>query len=385
MQTDLRCHCHAAAAAIIERCRYKRLLACVLLPVLVTTAPIRAQDPFDPLDPTTAEDATGQLHWRTDLLLRGDRVTGLPGGRSDLERLRARLRFGLDYWLGERLELGAGLRLSLGSDDNRDNRRNNDNERSNGVGLDRLRLRWQLGEHGQLSLGKDAYGLELSPLLWDEDLRPAGIGYEYGRPIGDFDRLVLRAGWHAGQHLYGDDSRIAAGQIAWHLREGSPHSASVLLSLLDFRRLDTLVRQGLARTNRVVGGRLVSDYRLLDLQLQGRTELVGQPLQIGLDIARNLGADDLRDAARFDLRLGDAGRSGGWEVGYALQRVQRDAIMAAFNDDDWWFASAVRGYTLWLGYGVSSHWRLRLQGFVETRDDLQRSTRRLLLDVQARW
>ena len=355
------------------------------LTLALTTGGATAQDPFDPLDPTAAREDATRLHWSGDLLLRGDRVTGLPAGRADLERLRGRVRLGLDYWLNERVELGAGVRLSRGSDDNRDNRRNNDNERSNAIGLDRLSLRWRLGEHGRLSLGKDAYGLELSPLLWDEDLRPAGIGYEHGIPLGDFHRLLLRAGWHAGQHLYGDDSRIASGQIALHLREGDPQSLSLLLSLLEFRGLDTLVRQGLARTNRVSGGRLVSDYRLLDLQVRARTELAGRPLEAGLDVARNLGADDLRNAARFDLRLGDAGLARGWELGYALQRVQRDAVMAAFNDDDWWFASAARGYTLWLGYGVSSHWRLRLQGFVETRDGLDHSTRRLLLDIGAHW
>lgn len=357
-----------------------------LLPaLLLLSASALAQDPFDPFDPVTEETETSTLRSYVDLQLRGDHVTGLPGGRDDLDRGRSRLRFGLDWWLGERVELGAGLRLAAGSDSNRDNRRNNDNERSNGIGLDRLVLNWRLGEHGRLSLGKDAYGLELSPLLWDPDLRPAGIGYEHAVPIGDFDRVLLRAGWHAGQHLYGDRSRIAAGQVAWRLREGDVRSTSLLLSLLDFRGLDRQVGQGLTRTNRVVGGRLVSDYRILDLQFVAGTQWAGRPLRAGLDLARNLGADDLRNAARFDLRLGDSAEPGAWELGYAVQRIQRDAVPAAFNDDDWWFPTAVRGHSLWAGYALSSHWRLRLHGLVETRDGLDHSTRRLLFDVLARW
>lgn len=358
------------------------LLAAALL--LLSAAGL-AQDPLDPFDPVADEVETPLLRTYLDLLLRGDRVSGLPAGRDDLERARSRVRFGLDWWLSERVELGAGLRIAAGSDRNRDNRRNNDNERSNGIGLDRLVLNLRLGEHGRLSLGKDAYGLELSPMLWDGDLRPAGLGYEHALPMGDFDRVLLRAGWHAGQHLYGDRSRIAAGQVAWRLREGDARSATLLLSLLDFRGLDRQVGQGLSRTNRVADGRLVSDYRVLDLQFMGRTELAGLPLRAGLDLARNLGADSLRDAGRFDLRLGDASIPRGWELGYSMQRIQRDAVPAAFNDDDWWFPTAMRGYSLWAGYGLSSHWRLRAHGLVETRDGLDHSTRRLLFDVIAHW
>ena len=72
-------------------------------------------------------------------------------------------------------------------------------------------------------------------------------------------------------------------------------------------------------------------------------------------------------------------------LGASIQRIQRDAVMAAFNDDDWWFHSAARGYSLWLAYGIDSHWQLRLSGFIETRDGLDEATDRLLLDVEARW
>jgi len=33
-----------------------------------------------------------------------------------------------------------------------------------------------------------------------------------------------------------------------------------------------------------------------------------------------------------------------------VQRIQRDAAMAAFNSDDWWFHSFMHGYMPWIGY-----------------------------------
>jgi hypothetical protein len=347
--------------------------------------PLAPADSADPFDPIARDEGALPWAWMVEARLRGDHVDGLPAGREALDRVRGRVRIGVDGWLGDTVEFGAAVKLAQGSDDNADNRRNNDNERSDAFTLDRVVLRWQLGERTRLSAGKDALALTLTPMLWDPDLRPAGLAVEHALAQGDFDRLVLSAGWHRGQHLYGDDSRIAAAQVAWHLREGAPVSGSVLLGLLDFDDLDTLTGQGLARTNRVAGGILVSDYRLLDLLLVGRAQLAGRPLVARLDLVRNLGADDLRDGARLDLAWGDASQPRGWALGASIQRIQRDAVMAAFNDDDWWFHSAARGYSLWLAYGIDSHWQLRLSGFVETRDGLDESTDRLLLDVEARW
>ncbi|MBX3724517.1 MAG: putative porin [Xanthomonadales bacterium] len=361
---------------------FGRLRALQVLALAAFSAVAMGQDPFDPLADVEEER---RWSWRGDLQVRGEHTSGLPNERADLERLRGRLRFGIEGWLGERLEMAASARLLAGSTGNDRTRVNNDNERSRAFGLDRLVLRWRLGEHTRATLGKDALALTLTPLLWDPDLRPAGLAIDHAVALGDFDRLSLVGGHWAGQHLFGDDSRLSAVQIAWHGREGAPASASVHLALLDFDRLETLTRNGLARTNRVAGGRLVSDYRLLDLLLEGRVRIADRPLRARLDLVRNLGADDLRDGARFDLNLGDATAPGGWELGWAVQRFQRDAVMAAFSDDDWWFHSFARGHALWYTYAFDARWRLRLSGFRETRDGLDRATHRVLLDLESRW
>lgn len=358
----------------------RRALALLWLAVAATGA--SAQDPFDPL---AEDEAAERWSFTGDLQVRGEHTSGLPNDRADLERARGRLRLGVDGWLGDRLEAGVAVKLLVASSDNEDTRINNDNERSRAFALDRLVLRWRLGEHTRGTLGKDAMALRLTPLVWDPDLRPAGVAIDHALALGDFDRLTLTGGYWAGQHLFGDDSRIAAAQVGWHWREGAPASASVNLALIDFDRLDTLTRNGLARTNRVAGGRLVSDFRLLDLLVEARLELAGRPLRARLDLVRNLGADDLRDGARFDLALGDSTQARGWELGWAIQRFQRDAVMAAFSDDDWWFHSFARGYSLWFAYGIDARWRLRLSGFRETRDGLARATDRVLLDLEARW
>ena len=331
-------------------------------------------------------DAARAWTWFGDATLRYEHTDGLPNNRDALHRTRARLRLGGEYAAMPTLSFGAAIKLAQGSDDNRDNRINNDNERSDAYGLDQLYLRWQAGENTRVVVGKTPLPFELSPLTWDRDLRPAGASVVHTIPTGDFDRFEIGAGWFKGQHLYDDDSRIGIVQAGWRWHEGAPTGAGILLSYLDFSDLQQLTSQGLARTNRRVGAdRLVSDYRLLDLQLIGRTTVWNLPLEARLDLVRNLGADDQSDGARVSVVLGDRRRAGGWEFGYAKQRIQRDAVMAAFNEDDWWFHSFTHGFMPWVGYGLTENVSLRVAGFRELRNGLSEHTDRLLVDLESRW
>jgi hypothetical protein len=109
------------------------------------------------------------------------------------------------------------------------------------------------------------------------------------------------------------------------------------------------------------------------------------PLEARLDLVRNLGADDQRNGARFSIVLGDSRQPHGWEFGIADQRIQRDAVMAGFNSDDWWFHSWARGVSPWIAYGFNATWSSRLAAFHERRDEISGYTDRVLLDVYARW
>jgi hypothetical protein len=176
-------------------------------------------------------------------------------------------------------------------------------------------------------------------------------------------------------------------QAAYHWHEGAPVNGSIALSYLDFSDLEQLVLQGLSRTNQRVAGttNLVSDFHLLDLQFVGRTHVADMPLEVRLDVVRNLGADDQRDGARGSIMLGDSRQRRGWELGLADQRIQRDAVMAAFNSDDWWFHSWARGMMAWVAYGFSPTWSTRLAAFHERRDGISAHTDRVLLDLYAHW
>ena len=355
------------------------LLAALLSPAL-------AQD-TDPFDPAFQIEEEMPASWRPffDLHLRGDHVSGLPNNREDLERARLRGRAGTQFIGSERWSAGFAVEGALGTDANRDNLRNNDVEQSDDINLDQAWVAFRATESLRLQAGKAPLPMQFSPLLWDADLRPVGISLDLGGSRGLTDRWQIGAGWFAPDPLDHGGARVAIVQAGWHWNEGAEWGGGVLLSHLRFSAIDTLARAGLGRGNLIAGGRYVNDYRPIDLQLYLRRNDEHWPMLFGLDLARNPGADTRRDGIRASAIFGDRRRAGGWEFGWAWQRIQRDAVLAAVNEDDWWFHARARGHMPWLGYGIDETWSLRLAGFRETLDDSHERTTRVLLDLDARW
>lgn len=371
----------AAARAILRPAFAPKLSSCMFAATMyLAAAPAFAQD-----EVSFEIDDAQVSPWASfaDLLLRADRVTGLPNHRQDLERFEGKLHLGT-FFQGEAVSFGLAAELAQGSDDNADNLLNNDVETSDAIDLDQLWWRWRPNAHASLQAGKAPLALDLTPMLWDEDLRPIGVSGRFGRQLGEASRWQLDLGGFQPNPLGERGATLAAVQLGWHWREGAPLSAGVLLGYLEWSDLSGYARAGLGRGNRVAAGRYLEDYRLIDVQAYLRTRVMDRALQLRLDRVNNLAAASQNDGSRASLVLGNR-FEGGWEFGWAWQRIQRDASLAAVNADDWWFHAATRGHMPWLGYGWDATWSLRLAAFFETRDGLSEKTQRVLLDVAARW
>lgn len=325
-----------------------------------------------------------QWEWWGTARVRFDGVYDLPGGREDLERGRLHGYIGGRYQFGSAWEFGAAVKLASGTEGNRDNRRNLDNEEEDGIEPGELYISYDTGAR-LFRAGKSDIPFKLTGVVWDHDFRPTGISYLQDHDVRGFDRLTFAAGYYAPQHIDESESRLAAIQARYHYRAGAPRSFSASLGYLEFDDLDEVVADGRTRTNRRAGGALVSDYELLDLVLESNVLIAERPLVTTVDLVKNLGADDLDEGARLSIRYGDTREDGQWEAGYSIQRIQRDAVMAAFNEDDWWFPTNMRGYSFWYGYSFSPNWRFKVATFFERRDDLDEGLERLLLDVHYRF
>jgi hypothetical protein len=241
----------------------KMLLTAV---VMLSAATCAAQDGLgsEPLFEIVDEPASA-WRWSGELQLRGDRVTGLPGGREDLERTRLRSRWGGTWQGAGPVSYGFVLAAALGSDSNRDNLSNNDVSKSRQLAVDEAWLDWRWSASARARLGKTQLPLELSPMLWDNDLRPLGAGLRFDAATG-LNRWQVDVGVFEPDPLTHDGVRVAAAQLGFHWHEGAAFSAGAQLACLDYGDADAFARAGLGRGNSLVAGRYLFDYRLLDAQ-----------------------------------------------------------------------------------------------------------------------
>lgn len=351
-------------------------------PVRIVLPLVAAALALAPASVTRADDDAEPY---ADVLLRGDSLSRLPGGRDDFSRARIRLRAGVRHLLGRFAEGDLALVLAQGTDDDADAARNFDNEETDVFDLDTLALRVFATRHDELFAGRGPLPIGLGPMVWDRDLRPFGASWTHDRPVRTFDRLVAQGGWFEAEHALGEgDAELHSALVEWRIRDGAPVGGAIAVGYTEFDGLEALATSVLARTNRVENGAFVSDFELLEVQLEARVAPLGVPLRIVVDAIDNRGADDADEALHGRVVAGETAQ-GRWEVGVAAQRIQRDAVLAAFGDDDWWFKSAMRGTKVWLARGLPHDVVVRGVVGIERRDDLDDRLTRIIVDATWRY
>lgn len=324
-----------------------------------------------------------------DLRLRHDAVHDRPNA-PDFDRQRATLRAGLAWERpSQPLRLEGGLRASLGSDHNRETWSVFDNETADTVEVDRLGVSLTRVTGDRLALGKMRLPVPLTELLWDDDLRPVGIGITSRLGWTGVEGLSLGGGAFTRTRFESDDVRVVVAQLG--LERGNPATAGGELraSYLGVGNRDSMITRGLARQNRVVttpaGPRLAEDFHVVDLQLMGHVHAGRWPVEARLDGALNASAERDRRALRTRLAIGGASAPWGIEAGWIYQRIEREALAGALNSDDWWFHSRSQGHSIFLHTGLGRSASARIAGFIEKRDDVRAHTRRLIAELIWQW
>lgn len=370
---------------------YKKLL----LPVLAAAIAVPAVAYADDLD-LSAEAAPSAVSWSGDLLLRQDWVRSWRPDGDNESRLLARLRYGPTWQIDDQWTLGAALKVNESSIGNEYLVDYNDNQRPRDLALDTLYMSYAPTEYQLLEAGKDALPLNLSRMVWDPNLRPAGFTYAAKEPFGD-DSVRLVAGAYLAQYLSGDQSRIGALQADLRFDDPGAVHPEFVLSYLHFTHLDDLVLTGEDRGNPTLLGpgpctgtgclsvaipdRFADQYELADLQFALHVD-GDVPFRMLLDADKNLGAVAGHDrGARAEFALGDGNHAGGNELGLAVERMQQSAVLGAFNSDEWWFHAGSHGVMLWYAYGWSDRVRLQASWFHEQPDGSWHHWNRVLLDL----
>ena len=292
------------------------------------------------------------------------------------------------------------------------------------IGFDRAWFQWTpkklLNGHATFGVGKFAYPWIRTPLTFDNDLNPEGI---YTRLNWDFKNPVFKGvslvGFHlpfferggstsasTGVRADGSDAFIAGGQIQTRWTFGSRVNVGTHIAALNFRNPDFIAQahsttgaptSGVANTatgnqpntncvrtnttNQVVG--YCSHFFYLDwvTTVSVNTGYNRWPINLTFDFNNNTRATRIiqRGTASPTGQVSNPERSAYWaeiqfgrlsevediQFGYTFARVERDAVITAFNESDFragsnlrqhrlnfnyrWFNNVTLNYAIWLG------------------------------------
>ncbi len=358
------------------------LLAAFSMPY--SYAGINLEEELDEDELIDIEESINRFEFFADVQLRSDSVRDLPRAtQKDFDRATIRARVGVLWFPQDNIEIGLTGKINLSTQSNSKTVFNYDNEKADDISLDELYLNYFINDRTMIQIGQTHFPLQLSPMLWDDDLRPQGLSVSHRHEYSLYNSIELVGGMFLGNHLKGDDSNIKAVQAVFNFGEGKNTNYNIILSYLDFNNLNDIALNGLSRTNLVTaGGNFVNDFNNADIQVNLNLNQHSFPVSASLNLTNNLavGSDDF--GARADLIFGDSVNRQGLELGVAVHRIQREAVVAAFNDDDWWFPSHMRGTGTWLAYGINESLRVKATVFIERRDNQAKNNKRALFDLQ---
>ena len=327
-----------------------------------------------------------RVTFRWDALARYDLIDHLHV-RPDIERLRFEVRPEVALEFSDRFKIGVRAVGDLGTDHNQNNGRNFDNYRSRGAAIERYYVE---AKPGRFTVRAGAFGMPLvaSEMLWDRDIQTPGIAAAWEIPAGAPSTSVTVAGaGFYGPQRDGDQTRIGAGQVVF--RTGLPERLAVeaAASYWHFEPDDLKPVYFRQNYTRLIGGKptLVSRFHVVDAIVRLRFPLVGVPVSVGLDGAVNLGVEGeaSREKSAFEgvISVGRLGNPGDWRVFYIYQYVERDAVLGAYNTDDWWFHSWHRGSRIGAGYTFLPQLFVQATVVFQKRLDLRTTLNRVMVDV----
>jgi hypothetical protein len=209
--------------------------------------------------------------------------------------------------------------------------------------------------------------LPLTEMIWDRDLRPQGgaAALEFGTST----KLALHGIYATGSHVFDDESVMFGGGVELRVATGQDASVQLAGTYLQWEDLDELQPQ-IMRQNTRVAGLFLNDYRVVDLV--ARVTRGGQmPVQLVANYAWNTAVDENGKGLWLAAVFGDLTTSRA-RLEYTYAKVDKDATVAAFSTDDFFWGTGWEGHRVDLATGTpgrgSMHGVAQWQRFKDSPD-----------------
>jgi hypothetical protein len=363
----------------------KRLLPLAPL-ALAAAVPAAAQV----TDPAYLPQKSGQVNFGLDALARQEWTQDIvppltqPDAPTQQDRWRIRLLPRLELTAG-RLVLGVGGDFNFGNKENVTDPRPaliRDNYDAKDARLDLAFADLDLGAI-RLQGGRIRMPIGFTEMIWDRDLRPqGGAASVVLKGMTGIEALSGTVLYGQGSHVFEDEQvRIYAASGNLVFATGTASKLDLTASWVKFDRLNDVdgLEPMIRRQNSRVAGipapaPLALEYQVVDGIARLRSE-GSVHTQIVVDYCWNTKADESNKGLWLALVLGSLKNSLG-RLEYTYANVDKDATLAAYATDDFFWATGWQGHRVDLGFKASERSSIHAIGQLQRFKDSPREDER---------
>lgn len=327
------------------------------------------------------------LKWVENVKLYGDfryrhEYINDEGGSYDRHRHRIRARVGLEGRVND--EMTFNLRIATGSDDPVSTNQTLDGGfSSKDIWLDRAYLKWTPASMDGWTflfgkMGNPFFKPGGNQLIWDDDLNPEGIAFQYASKLNDKTDLFVNGGG-----MWVEESSSDADASLWGIQAGMVHG---LHNSDTFTWGGSYFKYGNIKDSKTFydvsdgfGNTTYTDadgdeayqygYELVEFFAEYGAKLGNLPASIYADYVVNTASGVSEDTGYLiGTKLGKAKEPGTWGVGYEYRKLEADAVVGVFTDSDFiGGGSGGKGHKFSGSYAIAKNATIGLTYFMTER------------------
>jgi hypothetical protein len=311
---------------------------------------------------------TDKVSLKGDLRMRYDNIDD-ETKTDERNRQRVRARLGVIAKPQDNLELGLGLSTTDDNSPRSSNQTLGDGNSSKDFVLDLAYFKWAAMQGLSVSGGKFQnvlYRPGQQGLLWDSDWNPEGFGLNYANGVFFANAI--------GFWLESDSSKTEEFTWGGQLGASVPLADDVKLTVgAGYYRLNTEGKgtfygeatDFFGNSYDPLTDTYLYNYEEIEAFAELGFKVAGLPLSVYADFVKNSDAGDYDTGYVAGTQLGAAKAKGTWQIGYAYQDLEADAVFAGLTDSD--FAGGKtdnKGHRLQGAYALSDKWNLAVTYFM---------------------
>ncbi len=306
--------------------------------------------------------------WTENIKLKGDfryRYESIDVEDVDTrERNRVRARLNLIAALPSNTEVGFGIATG-GDDPVSTNQTLGDGGSSKGLRLNLAYFKWNATDEIYVTAGKFANPLfrpQKSQLLWDGDWTPEGVGVGWK---GDVLFASAMGNWLES------DTRNSEEVYAWSVQAGAsvPLGIGAFTAAVGYHDIPVAglgpIFDDAFFGNSSVDDEYLYNYEMLELGAEFVANVFDLPMAFFGNYVQNQDADEFDTGYLLGISLGKASGPGTWQVGWAYQDLEADAVLGLISDSD--FAGGGtdgKGHRVSGAYGINKQWTAAVTWFI---------------------